>query len=137
MTRAPFASILVPAVSAAGARRLPALLIVAGVLCITAPLGAKEAVAIQVTPHVAFAPATVIISVTIEPDAGNRQLMVEAESDAYYRRSDRSLEGDNAARRHSVVFRGLPPGEYQIRAAVGGSSRSTAAVRTTVTVVGG
>lgn len=137
MTRAPFASILVSGVSARGLRRLPLLLVLAGVLCTTPPLRAKQAVAMEVTPHVASAPATVNITVTIEPNANNRQLVVEGESEAYYRRSDTSLEGDDAARRYSLVFRGLPPGEYQIRATVDGSSGPRAADRTTVTVVGG
>jgi hypothetical protein len=133
MTRAPFVSIFV---SAAG-MRLPGLLILAGMLSITTPLRAKQAVEMRVTPHVASAPATVMITVTIERDANNRQLVVEAESDAYYRRSDRSLDGEDAARTHSLVFRGLPPGEYQISAALGGTRGPRAAVRTTVTVVGG
>jgi hypothetical protein len=136
MTRHALTSILESTVLATNMRRLPVLFVLAGVLFATSPLRTEPNVAISVTPHTAFAPATVIITVTIEPDANNRELVVEADSDAYYRRSEMSLEGDNAARTHRLMFRGLPAGEYQISAAVGGSTGQRAAVRTTVTVVG-
>lgn len=136
MTRHALTSILESALLATHMRRLPVLFVLAGVLLATSPLRTEPNVAIRVTPHTAFAPATVTVTVTIEPDANNRELAVEADSAVYYRRSDTSLAGDHAARTHSVIFRGLPAGEYQIRAVVGGSSGQTAAARTTVTVVG-
>lgn len=102
----------------------------------TPPLGAEEALAIRVTPHTAFAPATVSVTVTVEPDADNRTLLVEDDSDQYFRSSLISLEGDQAARTYVLVFRGLPPGQHRIVAVVRGSRELRGTVRSTVTVIG-
>ena len=104
-------------------------------LMLAAPqLGAEKALSISVTPQVAAAPATVSIIVTVERPEENRALLVEDDSDAFYRSSLVPLEGDQAARTYTFRFRGLPSGSHLIRATVTGSTGSRATVRTTVTV---
>lgn len=106
-------------------------------LVATAPTFAVEnALSLRVTPRVAAAPATVSITVTIEPDERNRVLAIEDDSEVYYRSSQVQLEGENAARTHVFLFRGLPPGEHRIRASVHGTNGLQTVVSTMVTVVG-
>jgi hypothetical protein len=102
----------------------------------TATLGAEPALSLRVTPRVAAAPATVSITVTVEPDEKNRMLVLEDDSDVYYRSSQVQLDGRNAARTHQLLFRGLPPGEHRVRASVHGTNGFHTVVSTTVTVVG-
>jgi hypothetical protein len=63
-------------------------------------------------------------------------LVLEDDSDVYYRSSQVQLEGKNAARTHQLLFRGLPPGEHRVRASVHGTNGFHTVVWTTVTVVG-
>lgn len=91
---------------------------------------------LRVTPHVANAPASVSITVTVERDTENRELVVEDDSEDYCRSSVVPLEGDKAARTHLLFFRGLPPGQHRISTALRGASGLRAAVSTSVTVIG-
>jgi len=83
---------------------------------------AEKALSLRVTPLLAAAPATVSITVTVEPHERNRVLVIEDDSDVYYRSSQVQLEGKNAARTHLLLFRGLPPGEHRVRASVHGTN---------------
>lgn len=112
------------------------LVVLAGLALTTPSLSAEQAVSLRVTPHVADAPANVFITVTVERDTDNRELVVEDDSGDYYRSSVVSLEGDKAARTHLLVFRGLPPGQHRISAAVRGTNGLRAVVSTSVTVTG-
>ena len=97
---------------------------------------AKESVSIQVFPAVSFAPADLNIGTTLEPDADNRALEIVADSDNFYRASAIPLEGDRAAKKTTVQFRGLPSGEYQITAAViGANGRRKAIAHAQINVV--
>lgn len=102
----------------------------------TPALSAQKALSLRVTPQITNAPATVSITITVEPDEKNRVLMVEDDSEDYYRSSEVQLEGEKAARTHMLVFRGLPPGEHRISAIVHGTSGFRSAVSTTVAVIG-
>jgi hypothetical protein len=64
------------------------------------------------------APATVPITIAVEPGAQNRLLVVEVDSDDYFRSSGVELDGDKEKRLHSVEFKSLPAGEYTLRAQV-------------------
>jgi len=70
-------------------------------------------------------PATVRITVAVQPDSSNRTLVVEADGDRLFRSSEVPLEGDKEQRTHVVEFKNLPAGYYVVRAEV----RSNAAVR--------
>jgi hypothetical protein len=85
------------------------------------PAGAadrRNGLVLEVYPRQAFAPATVQVTVFVDLDADMQRLTVEAESGMFYRRSDKELEGRNAARLHVVRWRGLPAGEYTVTATV-------------------
>ncbi|MBI1875945.1 MAG: hypothetical protein HYS05_18940 [Acidobacteria bacterium] len=97
---------------------------------------AESSLSLRVTPRMAFAPAVVSIAVTVEPNAENRALVVEDDSEDYYRRSEVPLEGEKAARGHTLMYQGLPPGEHRISAVVRGTSGPRAVVHTTITIVG-
>ena len=87
-------------------------------LAATMAASAKEVVSIRVTPSKAFAPATVIIRATIEPDTNNRVIEVVADSDSFYRSSAMQLEGERGPKTTTLEFHGLPPGEYNVTASV-------------------
>ena len=79
---------------------------------------AKEIVEIKVHGYYFAAPATVPITVAVEPAEKNRILVVEVDSDDYFRSSAVELDGEKEKRLHSVEFRSLPAGEYTLRAQV-------------------
>ena len=79
---------------------------------------AKEVVEILLRGHYFVAPATVRITVSVEPDAKNRALRIEADGDQMFRASQLSLEGANEKRIHAVEFKNLPAGNYVLRAEV-------------------
>ena len=96
---------------------------VTAILLLIGPLGtphtpAKEVVEIIVRGHFFAAPATVPITVAVEPAENNRVLVVEADSEDYYRSSAIELDGEKEKRLHSVEFKSLPAGEYVLRAQV-------------------
>ncbi len=84
-----------------------------------APVGhASDVVAIQVRGHYFAEPATVQITVAVEPDTTNRMLRIEADGDRYFRASELTLAGEGDKRLHSLVFKNLPAGAYTLRAGV-------------------
>lgn len=129
-----------------GTRRAPALrlmkrlnmrlVILVWLVAATPALGAENALLLRVTPSVTSAPATASITVTVERNEQNRVLVIEDDSDLYYRSSQVQLDGDKAARTHLLVFRGLPPGEHRVSAVVHGTNGLRARVSRTVMVVG-
>jgi hypothetical protein len=79
---------------------------------------AEELLEIRLRGHYFAAPATVSITVAVQPGAQNRMLVVEADSENYFRSSAVELDGENEKRLHFVEFRSLPEGQYTIRAQV-------------------
>jgi hypothetical protein len=90
------------------------------VLLLAGPLAApaKQVVEIRVRGHFFAAPATIPLTIAVEPGASNRALVVEADSDDYYRSSTIELDGENEKRLHSLELRNLPAGAYVLRAQV-------------------
>ena len=78
--------------------------------------GATERLALRVTPNVSNAPSTVTIRATIEPNAANRYLFIEADSGSFYRSSEVQLEGDRAPLVTQMFLKDLPSGEYTVAA---------------------
>lgn len=79
---------------------------------------AKEVVEIKMRGYFYVAPATVPITVAVEPGTENRMLIVEVDSEDYFRSSGVELDGEKEKRLHSVEFRSLPAGHYTLRAQV-------------------
>lgn len=63
-------------------------------------------------------PATVRITVAIEPAADQRVLRIAADGEEYYRASDLRLDGETGKRLHVVEFKSLPAGAYMLSAEV-------------------
>jgi hypothetical protein len=82
---------------------------------------AADLVEIRLRGHYFSEPATVQITVAVEPDAANRVLRIEADGDRLYRSTEVTLSGDTDKRLHTVEFKNLPAGEYELRAEVLGS----------------
>ena len=93
---------------------LTAALVGAGVMC----GDASDVVEIRLRGRYFIEPATVQIVVAVEPDAANRTLRIEADSDQMYRASDVTLSGADEKRLHAVEFKNLPAGDYMLRAEV-------------------
>jgi len=84
---------------------------------------ASEVVEIRLRGRYFTEPATVHVTVAVEPDEANRVLRIEADGDQMFRASDLALSGANERRLHSVEFKNLPAGAYVLRAHVFSSSR--------------
>jgi hypothetical protein len=94
----------------------------------TLPARAGERITMRVSPSISFAPANLIVRATIEADAENRMVQIVAESPDFYRSSEIQLDGDHAARTNTLEFRSLPPGRYEVRAALHGANGQRLAI---------
>jgi hypothetical protein len=97
----------------------------------------EEPVAVRVSSSVATAPATVVVTATVQRDEQNRSLVVAAESDDFLRSSTIQLDGQDEARIHQFWLKSLPEGHYVVTALVQGSQGVRGIGRTTLEVVGG
>ncbi|MGH9255818.1 MAG: hypothetical protein ACRD3C_14755 [Vicinamibacterales bacterium] len=93
---------------------LPVLLITAGAV----PGDAREAVEIVLYGRYFTEPATVRFMVAVQPDADNRTLRIEADSEDMFRASEVSLSGAGEKRLHTFTFKNLSAGHYTLRAQV-------------------
>jgi hypothetical protein len=118
--------------------KLAIVLILGSTLCLgpTMAAGEGEAVRIRVSPHTAFAPADVFVQVIVEPHADNRLLAVTADSGGFFQSSERQLEGEGGPKVSQFRFRGLPGGEYEVRARIlGYDGRQRGVARNLITIV--
>jgi hypothetical protein len=91
----------------------------AAAICLgAAPPAAQDVVEIRLRGRFFNDPATVRITIAVQPNAENRALRIEADGDMMYRSSEVLLEGEHDKRIHTVEFKNLPAGQYTIRAAV-------------------
>ena len=79
---------------------------------------ASEVVEIHLRGRYFMEPATVHITVAVEPDEANRVLRIEADGDQVFRASDLALSGASEKRMHLLQFKNLPAGSYVLRAQV-------------------
>ena len=98
---------------------------------------AREIVHIRLRGHYYSEPATVQITVAIEPASNQRALVIEADSDGYYRSSVFALTGESDKRLHSVEFKNLPAGAYILRAQVRSADDVLASATQDLLVTGG
>jgi len=104
-----------------------ALIIAALALAATSPLKAGERLMMRVSPNVAMAPATVVVTALAQPDAANRALQIQLDSPEYYRNSLMEMDGNKADASRTVRYEGVPGGIYEIRATLlgpGGEKRA-------------
>jgi uncharacterized protein (DUF2141 family) len=88
-------------------------------------LHAGARVEASVAPRLSYAPTSVKVTVSIEPDAQNRTAIVEVESAQVFQSSEVPLDGNRAARVHEITYADLPPGQYIVRVRVVDSAGST------------
>ena len=100
---------------------------------------AREVVEIRLHGHYYSEPATVQITVAVEPAANHRALVIEADGESYFRSSALTLSGETDKRLHSVEFKNLPAGTYTLRAQVRSAEEvlATATQDLVVTGMGG
>jgi hypothetical protein len=79
---------------------------------------ANDIVEIRLRGRYYAEPATVQITVAVEPDAQNRALRIEAESERMFRSSEVTLSGSSEKRIHTIMFKNLPAGNYMLSAQV-------------------
>jgi hypothetical protein len=97
---------------------------------------AGDKVSINVSPPVAFAPANLTIRTVIEAAPENQAVNIAVESTDFYRSSEVGLDGDRAPRTTTLEFRGLPTGNYEVKATLlGPGGRHLAMARQQVHVI--
>jgi hypothetical protein len=79
---------------------------------------ANDVVEIRLRGRYYAEPATVQITVAVEPDSQNRALRIEAESEQMFRSSELTLAGAAEKRIHTIEFKNLPAGNYSLSAQV-------------------
>jgi hypothetical protein len=111
--------------------------IVVGFLMLAAtPLSAGEPLLLKVSPNVSFAPANLVVRMTVEANSANRAIAIEADSGEFYRASEMQLDGDKAPRTTTVEFRSLPSGTYEVKATLyDANGKARALVRSEVNVI--
>jgi hypothetical protein len=97
-------------------------------------VAAQDVVEIRLRGRYFTDPATIRITVAVEPNAENRALRIEADGDTLFRSSEVVLEGEGGKRIHTVEFKNLPAGNYTIRAAVLSSAQVRGAAEEFLTV---
>ena len=90
---------------------------------------------VRLSGHYAFAPATLRAIVRVRPDQDNRLLKVVADSETFLRSSDIELDGASAPRVHTIDWRALPAGTYEISIVVVGTRGPRARITQSVVVV--
>jgi hypothetical protein len=86
-------------------------------------------------PHYAFAPATLRLSVRIQPVDTDRRVIVILDGPTFYRSSEWEIEGAGAPKVFpSWLVEGLPVGDYAITASVGSAAKIRAVAETSVLV---
>jgi hypothetical protein len=95
-----------------------------------------EELSVELDRNVMEAPGILRMTVIVSRDDVNRFINVEAESATYYRSSEIPLNGAGAPRRHRIVYRDLPEGEYKIRVELRGVSDLLAVARRSAVVRG-
>jgi hypothetical protein len=75
-------------------------------------------VKINLVPTACLAPCSMRVTVRVAPDASNRSVTIQAESQEFFRSSTRPLEGVEAARIHELLLSEVPAGEYEVTVTV-------------------
>ena len=91
---------------------------IAAVIFVTAMTAGRQVVEIRLRGHYFPEPATVRLTVAVEPHQQNRLLRIEADGDAMFRATEVELTGETDKRLHLVEFRNLTAGSYVLRAEV-------------------
>ena len=100
------------------------------------PGDAAEVVELRLHGRYFAEPATVHVTIAVEPDEQNRVLRIEADSTQMFRASEIELNGAAEKRIHNIQFKNLPAGNYMLRAEVRSASELRGAAQQELTVTG-
>jgi hypothetical protein len=89
---------------------------------------------LTVKPAVSFAPARLEIQVRLQPDDTDRWISVGMDNGEYRRTSGFTIEPDRVL--YTVSWRDVPPGTYDVLAAVGHAELTRASDRARVLISG-
>jgi hypothetical protein len=96
---------------------------------------AEEALSLEASPPLSPEPGLIRLLVRVERDSANRNLIVEVNSQALFRSSLITLEGDSARVAHWLEFDSLPAGAYSVTAILYRSDGETITAADSFTVV--
>ena len=88
-----------------------------------------EDLTLRMTPRFVSAPGYLRSLIRVAPNADNRLMRVEIDSESYYRSSDIQLDGASAPMSHFMDWKEVPAGKYDLIVTVLGPSGDTRAVR--------
>jgi hypothetical protein len=109
----------------------------AGIGPLAAAISSPPQLKIHVWPTTSIAPANLLVQVIIERNPENRLMRIIADSPGYFSSSEVPLDGEDSPRVRSMVLRGLPAGEYELRSEViGNDGRIRSRARATALVIG-
>jgi hypothetical protein len=97
--------------------------------------GQEDAVGARVMPRYCYEPCRITITIAVEPHEGDRQLIVEGDSGAFYRSSVIQLDGDDEPAVHNLTWRSLPAGAYRIHVILKRAGGTVANAAAAVTVL--
>jgi len=92
------------------------MLLVFGIWSGIPSTAAEPVVDLTVKGHVLTAPATLMMTVRVAPDARNRGLAITADSADFARSSTIELDGADEPPVHQMLFKDLPEGDYVVSA---------------------
>jgi hypothetical protein len=105
-------------------------------VCHEARAAQDGGVSVQASPTVTAEPGVVRLLIRLDRDEANRALVVEVDSPDLFRSSVISLDGASAPAVHSLHFRSLPAGEYDVTVRVYRDDRSASTARSSFVVAG-
>jgi len=77
---------------------------------------------LRMTPRFVSAPGYLRSLIRVLPNADNRLMRVEIDSDSYYRSSDIQLDGASAPMSHFMDWKEVPAGKYDLTVTIIGQS---------------
>jgi hypothetical protein len=99
------------------------------------PNAVAAAITLDVAPAILLPNQDIRAVVRIRPDAANRALVIELDGE-YYSSTERSLDGDRAARTYEFYFHRLPAGDYVLHASVEDVNGRVRKIERHLTVIG-
>jgi hypothetical protein len=93
-------------------------------------------VTIEVVPAILLQNQDIRAVVRVRPDTANRRLTIALDAGEFYSSTERSLDGDRAARTYEFYFRKLPAGEYRLNVQVADAAGHIRMAERHITVLG-
>jgi hypothetical protein len=109
---------------------------IAGSIALPLMAHGDEALSLEVRPTFCLDPCAIRLTVEVNPDESNRELLLEADSPGFYRSSVVQLDGEAEPSVHTLTWKALPAGRYAMRATLRRASGDLSHTGTIVRVIG-